>query len=70
MQVNRRNIIHVTKVTEAVLAQIFMGEISIHSVSVIIFAMRFSPKLPTDQLGNRRGPPVFRGPQFEEHRFR
>jgi len=51
---NRRNIVSVVEVTKAVLAQAYMGEFFIYSVSDTKFAMIFLEP-PVDHLANRRG---------------
>jgi hypothetical protein len=51
----------------AILEQTRMGIFLIHPVPDSIFPTRFLPKPPEFHLGNRCGPPVVGGPQFEKH---
>jgi hypothetical protein len=62
---NRKKIVSVVEVTKAVLAQAYMGEFFIYSVSDTKFAMIFLPKPSV----HRRGPLVIRGPQFDKSCF-
>jgi hypothetical protein len=61
MQVNRRNIIPVIKVTKAVLAQTCTGVFFIRSVSDTTSEMLFLLKPPVNHLAN------LHRPQFEKH---